>query len=513
MKFTPLKWLCMMHSKILCLVGALLVLSSCGCSKKRTLPDVDPVAMPRYNTGLSVNSNLLNRVVNYDILLPEGYNEETERRYPVMYCFHGYGDDNTSWNGKWMACEAKIKQLESQGLEPMIYVFPNGWNTYWVDRSDGTYPYMTMLAEEFIPFIDRTYRTLPDREHRGTIGYSMGGFGAMVNAMQHPELFSMSAPLSMSFRTDAQYMSESQDGWDNQWGRIFGGRGQAGEARLTDYYKSLCPLHQFTAENKNKYSSVHWFVTCGDDEQQLLIANDDLHVLMRDNGYAHQYRVGNGAHTASYWKTALEEVLPYFSALMAGESAWELSLKQVNVPEGCTFDSEGVFVSEGYQRAETNGGVALYVAFEDIEKDWIQDALSILQRGIGSKKFVLLPCDLNRKTLPEWVNYYKDIYPATHTQVLAVGKTGKAAVKSQSLFSSLYFENAEIPADVSVSKERYYYIGQCDDGPAYPGANALYKACKSQEAPFEYRCRNHLADARLDFLTGIEYVKDNLHDF
>ena len=503
----------MMNSKFLFILGAFLALSSCGCEKKRVLPDVDPVVLPRYNTGLTFSSKALNTVVSYDIFLPEGYNTDTEKRYPVMYCFHGYGDDNTSWNGKWMGCEAKIKQIEANGLEPMIYVFPNGWKSYWVDRYDGTFPYMTMLAEEFVPMIDATYRTIADREHRGTIGYSMGGFGAMANAMQHPEIFSMSAPLSMSFRTDQQYMSESQSGWDNQWGRIFGGVGQSGEGRITDYYKSLCPLHQFTAENKDKYSSVHWFITCGDNEEQLLIANDDLHVLMRENGYAHEYRVGDGGHSSSYWKPALEEILPYFSALMAGEKNWQKTLKEVKVPDGCSFNSEGVFVSDGYNKAETKSGVIMYIAYEDVSEDLIKEAMAILQRGIPSKKYVLIPCNLVKKSISEWVKYYKDIYPGTYTQAVAIGKTGTAVLKAQDLFSSIYFENAEISGNVSLSKDIFYYIGQCDDDPSYHGANILYKTCKSSDVKFEYRCRNHLDDERLDFLTGFEYIKENLNNF
>lgn len=500
-------------NRLITISACFIVLASCGCEKKRVLPDVNPQPLPRYNTGLSISSTLLNRVVNYDILLPEGYNEETDRRYPVMYLFHGYGDNNTSWNGKWLGGEAKIKYLESKGLEPMIYVFPNGWNTYWVNKYDGSYPYMDMLVQELVPFIDKTYRTLADREHRGTIGYSMGGFGAMVNAMQHPEVFSMSAPLSMSFRTDEQYMAESQDGWDNQWGRIFGGRGQSGEARLTDYYKSLCPLHQFTAENKSKYSSVHWFITCGDNEQQLLIANDDLHVMMRENGYDHEYRVWDGGHTGSYWKSALEEVLPYFSSLMAGKTGWQESLKTVNVPTDCSFDSDGVYVSDGYKKAESKSGVILYVAYEDVSEDLIKEALAILQRGMSSKLFVLAPCNLDKKTLPDWVKYYEDIYPAKSIQALAIGKAGKSLLKVQDLFSALYFENSMIQGEVNVSKDKYYYIGQCDDDSSYLSANALYKACKASDVSFEYRCRNHIDDPRLDFLTGIEYVKDNLNNF
>ncbi|MBO4572113.1 MAG: esterase family protein [Bacteroidales bacterium] len=502
-----------MNKHIILFISALLALSSCGCTKHRPLPPVDPVELPRYSTGLTFTSKELNTMVTYDILLPRDYNQNTTKRYPVVYCLHGYGDDNTSWNGTYMKGEAKITSLEDEGLEPMIYVFPNGWKTYWCDRYDGTFPYMKMLATEMVPYIDATYRTIADRNHRALTGYSMGGFGAMVTAMKYPDLFSMSAPLSMSFRTDEQYMTESQSGWDNQWGKVFGGVGMSGEARLTDYYKAHCPLHQFTAENKSKYSSVHWFLTCGDDEQQLLFANDDLHALMRENGYAHEYRVGNGGHSTSYWRAALEEILPWFSALMAGETSWQKNLMEPNVPAECSFTSEGVHLSKGYIDAGNKGGTALYIAYEGMDAGWIRDAMAIIQRGMPSKKFVLLPCDLAVRNLSEWVSYYKDIYPADRYQVLAVGKAGTEAMKKQSLFSAVYLESAEALGEFSVSTDRSYYIGATDDGPYFETANALYKACKRGGVPFEYRCRNKMDDARTDFLTGIEYIKSILFNF
>ncbi|MBP5506161.1 MAG: esterase family protein [Bacteroidales bacterium] len=502
------------HTHILLSLLIMLVASSCGsCSKHRNLPDVDQVPVARYNTGLTFVSKTLGVTVTYDIMLPRDYNDNPGHRYPVVYCFHGYGDDNTSWNGHYMACQAKITNLEDKGLEPMIYVFPNGWKTYWCDRYDGTFPYMTMLAEEMVPLIDLAYRTIADRDHRAVTGYSMGGFGAMVTAMKHPDVFSMSAPLSMSFRTDEQYMTESQSGWDNQWGKVFGGVGQTGEGRLTDYYKSLCPLHQFTAANKDKYNSVHWFLTCGDDEQQLLFANDDLHVLMRENGYPHEYRVANGGHTTSYWKTALEEVLPWFSSLMAGHSEWQTSLREVNVPDDCKFDSEGVVVSDGYTEAGGNCGTGLYIAYDGTSEAWIKDAMAILQRGISSKKFVLLPCNVAVHSLADCVKYYKDIYPTKAYQVLAIGKAGTEAVQKEALFSTLYFESAEILGDINLSSDKNYYLCYSDDGQNYKSANALYKACKSCDATFEYRCRNHMDDPRTDFLTGIEYIKSNLYNF
>ena len=507
------KWLFTMKSNLIFFIcTALITTCACNGKKGRDLPPVDPVPFERYNADLSFTSKILGTVIKYDILLPEGYEAGGDKRYPVVYCFHGYGDNNNSWNGTYMHCETKIKSLEAEGLEPMIYVFPNGFKTYWCDRHDGTFSYMTMFAEEFVPMIDKTYNTVADRDHRALIGYSMGGFGAMATAMKHPELFSMSAPLSMSFRTDAQYMTESQNGWNEQWGKIFGGWGESGEGRLTEYYKSLCPLHQFTAENKDKYSSVHWFLTCGDNEEQLLIANDDLHVMMRDNGYSHEYRVWDGGHSTSYWRGALEEVLPWFSSLMAGNTAWQKTLKEVDLSEECRLNSEGVYESSAYVNAGRKEGTAIYLFHEGLADDILTDAMSILQRGMDNKKIVIFPCDTRRKSASEWVSYFKDLYPAGSSQAIAVGGAGQTVFKCKELFSALYFDNAFLGKDISADKERFYYIGQSDDGPEYESSNALYKSCKKTGSEFEYRCRNQLDDSRLDLLTGFEYIKMNYHN-
>lgn len=102
---------------------------------------------------------------------------------------------------------------------------------------------MDMFINELVPLIDKRFRTTASKTERAVAGFSMGGFGALSIASQHPETFSVSIGLSPSLNTDEQYISLSQDGWNLQWGNNFGGSGQTGTGRLTSYYKSQCPLH------------------------------------------------------------------------------------------------------------------------------------------------------------------------------------------------------------------------------------------------------------------------------
>lgn len=496
------------------------LVSTCACGGDKPEPEPE---FKRYHSGLAIQSNLINPkiqvTVSYDIMLPADYMENPERRYPVVYLLHGYGDNQSSWNGTYMQGESKIVAVEKQKeLEPMIYVCPNGFKTYYCNFYDGSYNYMDMFVNELVPHIDATYRTIADRNHRALIGYSMGGFGAMVLPMKHPEVFSVSVPLSMSFRTDQQYKTESQDGWNNQWGKIFGGVGQSGEGRITEYYKQHCPLYQFVPENKATLSTVHWFLTCGDNEEQLLVANDALHQLMMDNGYAHEYRVGDGGHSSSYWRPALDEVLPYIQHCFAGGGEWKYSSVTYKT-QTLSFESDGAFLSKGFKDAGSQDGTAIYLAYNGLSQDLVTKAISVLQGGREAKKYAILPCNLQEKTLVEWVLSYEAKYKvggsAAKRCVVALGEAGRQAYSLQNEFGSLYFESAVLtddPASITPVKGKFYYMGQNDEGAYYKQIGALYKACrltyssKDELSMFEYRCRNYTGDAETDLLQGMQQM-------
>ena len=76
------------------------------------------------------------------------------------------------------------------GLPPVIVIFVNGADyTFYVDSPDRAVPAETILISELIPHVDATYRTIADRRGRAIEGFSMGGFGALLHAMKHVELF------------------------------------------------------------------------------------------------------------------------------------------------------------------------------------------------------------------------------------------------------------------------------------------------------------------------------------
>ena len=269
--------------------------------------------------SLSLTSKSLKQEVKYSIILPEDY-YSSNKSYPVVYLLHGLGDNESSWIEYGRVSQIADSAVKQGEIVPMIFVMPQGFRSYYVNDYAGKFMYEEMFTKEFVPFIDKNYRTISNKEHRATMGYSMGGFGALVLPLKNPELFTISVPLSISFRTDEQYRTEKASEWNEQWGRLFGGEGALGQERITDYYKQHSPFHIFAQSDLTKYKNLKLYIDNGDDEQTLCRSNEELHILLRDGSLPHEFRVRNGGHEFSYWREALPNALHFISDAFQGKT-------------------------------------------------------------------------------------------------------------------------------------------------------------------------------------------------
>ena len=122
------------------------------------------------------------------VYLPPGYDKSTTR-YPVIYFLHGFSGDE-----KMMGYTSRLLDfaIATNRIRPFIMVIPNERTTY-----DGSFysnsgifgNWEDFTAYDLVEYMDKNYRTIPNKESRGITGHSMGGYGALKIAMKHPDIF------------------------------------------------------------------------------------------------------------------------------------------------------------------------------------------------------------------------------------------------------------------------------------------------------------------------------------
>ena len=153
---------------------------------------IDPVALDLGGTLYrlyATPSRGAGTAASYRVYLPPDYASNTTRRYPVIYFLHGASVDSKRpiTAGYIARTDAAIR---SGVMPPTIVIIPEAPNqNRWIDSKDAKDPIETMIMDDLIPHVDRTYRTIATRAGRAIEGHSMGGFGALHNGFSRPELF------------------------------------------------------------------------------------------------------------------------------------------------------------------------------------------------------------------------------------------------------------------------------------------------------------------------------------
>ena len=144
----------------------------------------------------------------YFIYLPPCYDEQTDLRYPVLYLLHGqtYKADQWIRLGAVTAADNLILSGES---EPFIIVLPD--DRFWYSKDSGD-TFGTRLVDDLLPYIDETYRTLPDRGHRSIGGLSRGAGWALRLGLTRWDLFGHIGLHSLAvLETDGKFLEDWLD--------------------------------------------------------------------------------------------------------------------------------------------------------------------------------------------------------------------------------------------------------------------------------------------------------------
>jgi len=117
--------------------------------------------------------NGMERHIN--VYVPAEYENNPNKRYPVLYLVHGWGEDENGWSVQGHMANIMDGLIESGKAVPMIVVMPSGDIQTNPDIRKVAGNITDIFIKDLIPFIDKTFRTFTDREHRAMAGLSRGG--------------------------------------------------------------------------------------------------------------------------------------------------------------------------------------------------------------------------------------------------------------------------------------------------------------------------------------------------
>jgi enterochelin esterase family protein len=238
------------------------------------------------------------------VYTPPKYDEQATARYPVLYLQHGGGEDETGWIRQGRA-NFILDNLIAEGTsKPMIVVMAYGYARRagqpvpsFAGRPFGSpeaikamqemaAAFEADVTEALIPFIDSTFRTIPDRDHRAMAGLSMGGMQTFQVTLNHLDLFS----------------------------HIGGFSGAAGPLVLGD--RTLDPKTDFNgvfADPAAFAKKVHvlWLGVGTKEPERMLAGIRRFHVSLTEANIAHvYYESPDTDHEWQTWRRSLKDFAP-----------------------------------------------------------------------------------------------------------------------------------------------------------------------------------------------------------
>ena len=146
------------------------------------------------------------------VYTPPTYGKDN-KRYPVLYLQHGWGEDETAWSNQGHANLIMDNLIAEGKIDPFIIVMTYGMTNEIKFGGLGGFTakeFETVLVDELIPYIDSHFNTIADKEHRAMAGLSMGGMETHTITLRRPEVFSYYGLLSGGVYTPQEIADKNQ---------------------------------------------------------------------------------------------------------------------------------------------------------------------------------------------------------------------------------------------------------------------------------------------------------------
>ena len=240
---------------------------------------------------IEIYSKAMQKKVKAVVVLPDNYQNKKDS-FPVVYLLHGYSGSYSNW-------PKKMPDLQKLATENnMVLVSPDGGYSGWYVNSPvmATNQYETFISEELVNYMDKNFKVFPEAAKRGITGLSMGGHGALMLGISHPQTYGAAASMS-----GAVNLMSLADRYEIK--QILGDTAQY----LSTWKKySVVNLADTLTNNK-----MPLLVDCG-IKDIFIKDNRLLHEVLLKQNINHTYIEREGGHTWSYWINALPDHLLFF---------------------------------------------------------------------------------------------------------------------------------------------------------------------------------------------------------
>ncbi|WP_111413510.1 alpha/beta hydrolase [Billgrantia lactosivorans] len=267
-------------------------------------------------------SEILGRDYPYALYLPDGYHD-TNQAYPILYLLHGSFGSERDWVENGRLERAADRLIREGSLPPTVIVMP-GSESWWIDGHNEAA--RSAFLGELIPYLEETWRVVPQREWRAIAGLSAGGYGTLNFVLERPDLFAAAAalspasyhplpPRSSSAWRHPAFLDESGNFDEALWRR------RNYTAHLDAYLEreEVVPLY-LSAGNRDVYHAEHHARLV----HQALAPHQPELVTME---------VLRGGHTWRVWRASLPNALAWIGRFLQGPVPLETLAEEAAVEE------------------------------------------------------------------------------------------------------------------------------------------------------------------------------------
>ena len=335
------------------LLVTLLALAACSSRVPEPTP-VAPAATPAPLATATTAGTVETKTFHSDALgvdkrvaiyLPAGYAAAPAKHYPVYYYLHGLGGDETNW----LAGGKLDQQADQLGLQAIV-VMPDGDDSFYTDSPTPidydecmksgaglffpqrehkatcvrTPRYEAYITKDLVGWVDATYRTLATREGRGIAGLSMGGYGALMLGLRHPDEFAAAAShsgvVALLYAGPHPYVAGQARLIDDPkgYGRAAGNLGEWIASRFGTHIEDYRARDPATLVAKLEPGTLALYLDCGtEDDFKLDDSASYVHDLLVARHIEHTFFLGPGAHNFGFWGPRLPMSLAFMRAHVA----------------------------------------------------------------------------------------------------------------------------------------------------------------------------------------------------